>query len=282
MSEATPSLESKATGFGHHSEASMPGGSKQRRNLSSDQTSQVRAWLTAICKEFGLKRASLAKGPGEKRGLSGSENMPITVARDVLRELLMKLVPEHLSAEQWSDRVAGHPVIWSLVSFPIYREALPDADLRALGDDPKAVKKHALSHGEILEYRNVEMRDGKPFETPVDVAEFRRQHAPRLPMLLPSAVVPALARVLVEMLASEDFVSKAATKPAMAALETRLAAMVEKCGNAFALEFGRFIDLQGGLDSLIADSQNDASAIAPDQAGTMLLFAIARYCTAPI
>ena len=243
------------------------GGAKKRKNLTREETKSFRAWLNAICRKFSIERPSLAVTRAEKAMLSDTEVMSIALGRTLVVRLAQRLVPAHLTAAEWGLVQATDPVVWSLVSSPVYSAALTDAQLRARGRDPKIYKSYALSVGEIRQYYGS-----------VDIAEFRRTHAPRVPMLIPSGLAASLARILVEMLHADDLLPKRGLKKASAALERRLLDMQVGCANAFAEYVGRMIDSKHLFKPMISEAKGTAKRIAPAQEMTMLLYALARLC----
>jgi len=134
-------------------------------------------------------------------------------------------------------------------------------------------------------YRRLEVRntaavldiDLGAFE-PNDVQRFRRENAPRLPLLIPTGIEEALARVLIEGLVADSVVSKDGAQDATEALATRLREMAPGCANAFTNDLGLRIDRQGVFEEMIADARTSAANCAPKQELTMLLYALTRFC----
>jgi hypothetical protein len=243
------------------------GGAKRRRNLSREQTKAFRVWLKAICTRFKIKRPSLTYSRTESASLNNAEVVSLALARKLINRLMEHLVPAHLNAGEWALLQTDNAVVWSLVSSPVYSAALTDAQLRARGREPKLYKAYALSVGEIKE------RYGD-----VDIKEFKKSHAPRLPLLIPSGLEASFARALVEMLCADDVLPRRSRNKVATALERRLLDMQAGCSNAFAQHVGRMVDSKQTFRSMINDAKRNAKRIGPGQEMTMLLFALVRLC----
>ncbi len=126
-----------------------------------------------------------------------------------------------------------------------------------------------------------------PF-TQDDIKKYRRENAPRLPVLIPAGIDEALARVLTEALVADGVVSKNGAQNVTEALATRLREMAPRCANAFAVELGSSLDAVDALEPMLADARRSGEQCARENAGkcphrnhmpmTMLLFAIANIC----
>ncbi|MBC5801398.1 MAG: hypothetical protein GIX03_04595 [Candidatus Eremiobacteraeota bacterium] len=252
----------------------------------------------------------------DKNILTNANELTIHFARDLITCLAARLVPYHLTADEWVERTMTHPVVWQLMSFPKYGAFLLDAELRTRGIKPETVKKHCLSDGEIKrEWRRGRLDvpkgvdiyregdtwrrrrsrhgDGKPpwvdegkidiadywvDEGPIDVAKFRRENAPRLPWLISCGTEAPGAQALAEMAHADRAISKAAIKPLRDSLEKRLREMAPGCANEFASCLGAKLDTERAFAKIVKDAKKSAEAIAPSQEMTMLLFALARIC----
>jgi len=237
-------------------------------------------------------------------------------ARTLITRLGARLIPAHLTATEWMDRVAAHPVAWALSSFPKYGAFLSDAELRTRGIEPETVKKHRLSDGEIkCEWRSGRLDvpkgvniyregdtwrrrrsrhgDGKPpwvdlgkidiadywvDEGPIDVAKFRRENAPRLPWLISRGTEAPSAQVLAEMAYADNAIPRVAIKRLRDSLEKRLREMAPGCAIDFASCLGAKLDKERAFAKIVKDAKKRAEASAPSQEMTMLLFALARIC----
>jgi len=193
------------------------GGAKLKTLLTEAQRKEIVSEITQLCEQYGVQRKSLVdrETPGSKEPEQFKKSMPIVLAQRLFERLRAAIIAKTSVAERQTvgrevlERMCQLESFRTLCLSPCYPEALSDAELRNIGRDPKIYKKHALDAMEIGGYSKGRINDeGKFVEVRTDPRTFRKEHAPRVPMLLPQGWEPRIARILIEMLAARGGIAR--------------------------------------------------------------------------